>query len=50
MNNTVIAVHAAGKLDVPETFSPPSRVMFAYDGSEASRENLNRVTVSPLLN
>ncbi|WP_242549976.1 hypothetical protein [Pantoea agglomerans] len=59
MNNNVIAatrpvceyaVWAAGKLDVPKTCSPLSRVMFGYDGSETSRENLNRVIVSPLLN
>lgn len=36
-------------LVVPEKFSTPSRVMFAYDGSEESRKNLERLTVSPLL-
>ncbi|ELE6496154.1 universal stress protein [Enterobacter kobei] len=34
---------------VPETFSPPSKVMFAFDGSEESRRNLRRLTLSPLL-
>lgn len=34
---------------VPEAFSAPSRVMFAYDGSEESRRNLRRLTLSPLL-
>ncbi|AOE41808.1 universal stress protein [Pantoea vagans] len=46
---SVIRLQKRPVLVVPETFSPPTRVMFAYDGSEASRENLNRMTVSPLL-
>ncbi|MGK3137940.1 universal stress protein [Pantoea trifolii] len=46
---SVIRLQKRPVLVVPETFSPPSRVMFAYDGSEASRENLMRLTVSPLM-
>lgn len=46
---SVIRLQKQPVLVVPESFSPPSRVMFAYDGSEASRENLMRLTVSPLL-
>lgn len=46
---SVIRLQQRPVLIVPETFSPPLRVMFAYDGSEASRENLLRMTVSPLL-
>nr|WP_237730154.1 MULTISPECIES: hypothetical protein [Lelliottia] len=34
---------------VPEAFSVPSRVMFAFDGSEESRRNLRRLTLTPLL-
>ncbi|WP_336475097.1 universal stress protein [Escherichia coli] len=34
---------------VPEAFSLPSKVMFAFDGSEESRRNLRRLTLSPLL-
>jgi len=45
----VIRLQKNPVLIVPETFSPPSRVMFAYDGSEASRENLCQLSVSPLL-
>lgn len=47
---SVIRLQKRPVLVVPEDFSAPSRVMFAYDGSEASRENLKRLTVSPLLN
>jgi nucleotide-binding universal stress UspA family protein len=36
-------------LIVPETFTPPSKAMFAFDGSEESRRNLRRLTLSPLL-
>jgi len=46
---SVIRLQKRPVLVVPETFSPPSRIMFAYDGSEASRENLMRLTVSPLM-
>ncbi|CZW10903.1 MULTISPECIES: universal stress protein [Enterobacteriaceae] len=46
---SVIRLQKRPVLVVPETYSTPSRVMFAYDGSEASRENLMRLTVSPLL-
>lgn len=45
----VIRLQKNPVLIVPETFSTPSRVMFAYDGSEASLENLRRLSVSPLL-
>ena len=47
---SVIRLQKRPVLVVPEAFSTPSRVMFAYDGSEASRKNLMRVTMSPLLN
>lgn len=46
----VIRLQKRPVLVVPEDFSAPSRLMFAYDGSEASSENLKRLTVSPLLN
>ena len=46
---SVIRLQKRPVLVVPEDFSAPSRVMFAYDGSEASRENLKRLSVSPLL-
>ncbi|HID3460118.1 TPA: universal stress protein [Serratia marcescens] len=45
----VIRLQKNPVLVVPETFTLPSRVMFAYDGSEASQENLCRLSVSPLL-
>lgn len=45
----VIRLQKNPVLIVPETFSLPSRVMFAYDGSEASLENLRQLSVSPLL-
>lgn len=44
----VIRLQKNPVLIVPETFSVPSRVMFAYDGSEASLENLRQLSVSPL--
>ncbi len=44
----VIRLQKNPVLIVPETFSVPSRVMFAYDGNEASLENLRRLSVSPL--
>lgn len=44
----VIRLQKNPVLIVPETFSFPSRVMFAFDGSEASLENLRRLSVSPL--
>jgi len=47
---SVIRLQKRPVLVVPEDFLAPSRVMFAYDGSEASRENLKRLTVSSLLN
>lgn len=46
---SVIRLQKAPVLVVPETFSAPSRMLFAWDGSEASRRNLTRLTVSPLL-
>ena len=46
---SVIRLQKRPVLVVPEKFSMPSRVMFAYDGSEESRENLIRLTVSPPL-
>ncbi|WP_297202799.1 universal stress protein [uncultured Pluralibacter sp.] len=46
---SVIRLQKEPVLVVPETFSAPSRVLFAWDGSEASRRNLTRLTVSPLL-
>lgn len=46
---SVIRLQKRPVLVVPEAFFPPSRVMFAYDGSEAGREYLMRMTVSPLL-
>ena len=46
---SVIRLQKEPVLVVPETFSAPSRVLFAWDGSEASRRNLARLTVSPLL-
>lgn len=45
----VIRLQKKPLLVVPDKFSTPSRVMFAYDGSEESRKNLERLTVSPLL-
>lgn len=46
---SVIRLQKEPVLVVPETFSAPSRVLFAWDGSEASRRNLTRLSVSPLL-
>ncbi|MDU3074768.1 MAG: universal stress protein [Mixta calida] len=46
---SVIRLQKEPVLVVPETFSTPSRVLFAWDGSETSRRNLTRLTVSPLL-
>ena len=46
---SVIRLQKEPILVVPETFSAPSRVLFAWDDSEASRRNLARLTVSPLL-
>jgi len=46
---SVIRLQKAPVLVVPETFIAPSQVLFAWDGSEASRRNLTRLTVSPLL-
>ncbi|MBT0722493.1 universal stress protein [Rosenbergiella collisarenosi] len=45
----VIHLQKKPLLVVPDKFSTPSRVMFAYDSSEESRKNLERLTVSPLL-
>lgn len=47
---SIIRLHRKPVLIVPESFQPPSKVMFAYDGSEESRRNLTRLTLSPLLN
>ncbi|BAN99882.1 SfpB protein [Plautia stali symbiont] len=46
---SVIRLQKKPLLVVPENYSAPSRVMFAYDGSEESRRNLERLTMSPLL-
>lgn len=46
---SVIRLQKNPLLVVPENYSAPSRAMFAYDGSEESRRNLERLTVSPLL-
>jgi len=45
---SVIRLQKEPVLVVPETFSAPSRVLFAWDGSEASHRNLTRLSVSPL--
>ncbi|WP_435929383.1 universal stress protein [Dryocola sp. BD613] len=45
----VIRLQKNPVLIAPETFSVPSSVMFAFDGSEASLENLRRLSLSPLL-
>lgn len=37
-------------LIVLETYSLPSKVMFAYDSSNESYKNLTHLTFSPLLN
>ncbi|MFI8417120.1 universal stress protein [Serratia sp. NPDC078593] len=47
---SIIRLQKQPVLIVPESFSPPTKVMFAYDGSEESRRNLTRLTLSPLLN
>ncbi|WP_431022192.1 Universal stress protein [Erwinia rhapontici] len=47
---SVIRLQKRPVMVVPEDFSAPSRVMFAHDGSEASRKNLKRLTVRSLLN
>ncbi|HHK9889704.1 TPA: universal stress protein [Escherichia coli] len=46
---SIIRLQKKPVMIVPETFSVPSRVMFAFDGSEESRRNLRRLTLSPLL-
>lgn len=46
---SVIRLQKKPLLVVPENYSVPSRVMLAYDGSEESRSNLERLTMSPLL-
>ncbi|MGK3141713.1 universal stress protein [Pantoea sp. C2G6] len=46
---SVIWLQKQPVLVVPETFSPPSRMMFAYDGSDVGRRNLARLSTSPLL-
>lgn len=43
---SVIRLQTASAGRTGNIFSP-SRVMFAYDGSEASRVNLMRITISP---
>lgn len=45
----VIRLQKKPVMVVPETFTRPSRVMLAYDGSEASLENLLHMAASPLL-
>lgn len=45
----VIRLQKNPLLVVPENYSAPSKVMFAYDGSDESRKNLERLTISPLL-
>ena len=47
---SIIRLQKKPVLIVPEAYSPPSKVMFAYDGSDESRKNLTRLTLSPLLN
>lgn len=47
---SIIRLQKRPVMVVPETFTPPARVMFAYDGSKESRSNLTRLTASPLLN
>ncbi|EIJ5862822.1 universal stress protein, partial [Escherichia coli] len=46
---SVIRLQKKPLLVVPENYSAPSRVMFAFDGSEESRRNLERLAMSPLL-
>ncbi|VTM47991.1 Universal stress protein family [Klebsiella pneumoniae] len=46
---SIIRLQKKPVMIVPEAFSVPSRVMFAFDGSEESRRNLRRLTLSPLL-
>lgn len=46
---SVIRLQKKPLLVVPENYSVPSRAMFAFDGSEESRSNLERLTMSPLL-
>lgn len=46
---SVIRLQKKPLLVVPENYSAPSRAMFAYDRSEESRINLERLTMSPLL-
>lgn len=46
---SVIRLQKKPVLVVPETFSAPSRVLFAWDGSEASRRSLTRLIVSSQL-
>lgn len=46
---SVIRLQKKPLLVVPENYSAPSRAMVAYDGSEESRRNLERLTMSPLL-
>lgn len=45
----VIRLQNKPLLVVPENYAEPSRAMIAYDGSEESRRNLERLTMSPLL-
>ncbi|WP_414057855.1 universal stress protein, partial [Staphylococcus aureus] len=46
----IIRLQKKPVLIVPEAYSTPTKVMFAYDGSDESRKNLTRLTLSPLLN
>ncbi len=43
---SIILLQRKPVLVVPEAYSPPSKVMFAYDGSEENRKNLTRLTLS----
>lgn len=46
---SLIRLQSNPVLVAPASFTPPSQVMLAYDGSIESRKNLARLTASPLL-
>ncbi|MCK1967884.1 universal stress protein [Franconibacter sp. IITDAS19] len=46
---SLIRLHRGTVLAVPETFTAPSRALFAYDASMECRKHLARLTASPLL-
>ncbi|MDC6118770.1 universal stress protein [Serratia rubidaea] len=46
---SIIRLQKKPVLIVPEFYSQPSKIMFAYDGSEESRKNLTYLALSPLL-